>query len=59
MFPHEDGRVSAMKTGVSSENEGGVRLEPMLEFAERDRLVKDAGDTNGGSWGYKHIGKYT
>ena len=23
----------------------------LLEFAEWDRLVKDAGDTNGGGWG--------
>ena len=23
----------------------------LLEFAERDRLIKDAGDTNGGGWG--------
>ena len=29
-----------------------------MEFAERDRLVKDAGDTSGGGWGYKRIGKY-
>ena len=30
----------------------------MLEFAGRDRLVKDAGDTNGGGWGYNRMGKY-
>ena len=29
----------------------------LLEFEERP--VKDAGDTNGGGWGYKRMGKYT
>ena len=30
----------------------------MLEFTEQDQLVKDTGDTNGGGWGYKCMGKY-
>ena len=30
----------------------------VLEFTEGDQLIKDAGDMNGGSWGYKHMGKY-
>ena len=29
----------------------------MLKFTERDQLIKDTGDTNGGGWGYKRTGE--